>query len=71
MLADAFNLIVIYPQGLVHESKGGTHWNIDEIGPGNSVNSIAFLESVLDWSWENFNVDLKDFTQLGCQTEDS
>ena len=64
-LADAENFIVIYPQGLVHETKGGTHWNIDEIGPGNSVNSIAFLESVLDWAGENFNVDLKRFYSAG------
>ena len=49
----------------MHETKGGTHWNIDEIGPGNSVNSIAFLESVLDWAGENFNVDLKRFYSAG------
>ena len=56
--ADINDFVVIYPQGLVHETKGGTHWNIDEIGPGNSVNSIEFLESVLDWVGQNYNINL-------------
>ena len=63
--ADINDFVVIYPQGLVHETKGGTHWNIDEIGPGNSVNSIEFLESVLDWVGQNYNINLNQFYSAG------
>jgi polyhydroxybutyrate depolymerase len=63
--ADINDFVVIYPQGLVHETKGGTHWNTDEIGPGNSVNSIEFLESVLDWVGQNYNIDLNRFYSAG------
>jgi polyhydroxybutyrate depolymerase len=63
--ADINDFVIIYPQGLVHETKGGTHWNTDEIGPGNSVNSIEFLESVLDWVGQNYNVDLNRFFSAG------
>ena len=60
-LADQNSFVTIYPQGAIYEEKNSTGWNTEFEG----VDDIAFLESVIDWTTDNFNVQPKEFYAAG------
>ncbi|MCH2560672.1 MAG: alpha/beta hydrolase-fold protein [Pseudomonadales bacterium] len=60
-LADQNSFVTIYPQGAIYEEKNSTGWNTEFEG----VDDITFLESVIDWTIENFNVQPKEFYAAG------
>ena len=54
--ADDDTIILIYPQGLLYEEKGSTGWNHEE----GENNDVAFIESIIDWTGDNYNVQLNE-----------
>jgi Poly(3-hydroxybutyrate) depolymerase len=59
--ADTDTFILIYPQGSYYEDKGTTGWNTEEDG----VNDVAFIESIIDWTGNNYNVQLNEVYAAG------
>ena len=59
--ADTDTFILIYPQGSYYEDKGTTGWNTEEGG----VNDVAFIESIIDWIGDNYNVQLNEVYAAG------
>lgn len=59
--ADTDTFIIIYPQGSYYKDKGTTGWNTEEGG----VNDVAFIESIIDWTGNNFNVQLNEVYAAG------
>ena len=47
-LADNNNFLAIFPQGTVHPTKGGTHWNIGAFTSGSSVNDLGFIQYIIN-----------------------
>ena len=54
-LADNNNFLPIFPQGTVHPTKGGTHWNIGAFTSGSSVNDLGFIQYIIDWLKDTYN----------------
>ena len=54
-LADNNNFLAIFPQGTVHPTKGGTHWNIGAFTSGSSVNDLGFIQYIIDWLKDTYN----------------
>lgn len=69
-LADKNGFIVIYPQGSLWKtipsektgfsSEGNTHWNVGwttELGERSSSDDIGFIDDLIEWSSDNYNVN--------------
>ena len=59
--ADSDAFIIIYPQGAYYDEKATTGWNTEDGG----VNDVAFIESIIDWTGNNFNVQLNEVYVAG------
>ena len=59
--ADTDTFILIYPQGAYYDDKGTTGWNTEDGG----VNDVAFIESIIDWTGDNYNVQLNEVYVAG------
>ena len=56
------NFYVLYPQGAVAEDKGSTGWNTGYEG---YADDIGFISELIDWSAENYNVNLDEVHVAG------
>ena len=59
--ADSDTFILVYPQGAYYDDKGSTGWNTEDGG----VNDVAFIESIIDWTGDNYNVQLNEVYAAG------
>ena len=59
--ADTDTFILIYPQGSYYEDKGTTGWNAEDGG----VNDVGFIESIIDLTGDNYNVQLNEVYAAG------
>ena len=59
--ADTDTFILVYPQGAYYDDKGTTGWNTEDGG----VNDVAFIESIIDWTGDNYNVQLNEVYAAG------
>ena len=59
--ADSDNFLIIYPQGAFYGDKGSTGWNHEYGG----VNDVGFIEDIIDWLGNNYNVQLNEVYAAG------
>jgi Poly(3-hydroxybutyrate) depolymerase len=57
-IADEEGFIVIYPQGSILPSTGQTHWNVGGWTTSSTTDDVDFIESLIDWTGANFNINL-------------
>ena len=57
-IADEEGFIVIYPQGSILPTTGQTHWNVGGWTTSSTTDDIDFIESLIDWTGANFNINL-------------
>ena len=57
-IADEEGFIVIYPQGSILPTTGQTHWNVGGWTTTSTTDDIDFIESLIDWTGANFNINL-------------
>ena len=64
-IADEEKFIIIYPQGSILQSTGQTHWNVGGWTSSSSTDDVDFISSLIDWSAENYNINLKRVYSTG------
>ncbi len=77
-LADNNGFIIIYPQGTLwktvpsdkngYSSRGETHWNVGwetELGEKSSADDVGFIEDLIEWSKDNYNIDTNKVYSTG------
>ena len=64
-IADEEKFIIIYPQGSILQSTGQTHWNVGGWTTSSSTDDVDFISSLIDWSAENYNINLKRVYSTG------
>ena len=64
-IADKEKFIVIYPQGLILNSTGETHWNVGGWTIGSKSKDVDFISDLIDWTKTKYKIDLNRIYSVG------
>ena len=64
-IADKEKFIVIYPQGLILNSTGETHWNVGGWTIGSKSKDVDFISDLIDWTKTKYKIDLSRIYSVG------
>ena len=66
-LAEYEKFILVYPQGtkFKNRSYGSTHWNVGSWTKGSTSDDIGFVDELIDYMSDNYNIDLKRIYACG------
>ena len=66
-LAEYEKFILVYPQGtkFKNRSYGSTHWNVGSWTKGSTSDDIGFVDELIDYMSDNYNIDLERIYACG------